>query len=75
MGYCDSSRTVLQNLKDAGCGPELVEQFMVYQEKGNRAEQLKLLSLHRKKLLEQIHQQERQICCLDYLVYQINQEV
>ncbi len=34
-------------------------------------EQINLLTAHREKLLQKIHKEERQITCLDYLIYQI----
>lgn len=62
---------IIQNLKDAGCDAEMVEQFMKLEEKGSTKDQLRLLLMHRDKLLEQVHMGERRIECLDYLVYQI----
>lgn len=66
-----STRAVLQNLKDAGCSRETVEQFMRLEEEGRTEEQIMLLSRHRSKLLDRIHKEEKRIDCLDYLVYQI----
>ena len=63
--------TVVQNLKDAGCTDEMVEKFMALQDSEGKEQQLRLLSGHRKHLLEKLHRDERQIDCLDYLVYQI----
>ncbi len=63
--------TVDQNLRDAGCTVEMVKQFFFLQDKGKKDEQLELLFRHRKGLLEQIHRGEKQIDCLDYLIYQI----
>lgn len=60
---------VIQNLKDAGCNVETIQQYLELEENGQTQKQLKLLSLHRKRLLEQIHQGEKCIDCLDYLVY------
>ena len=38
---------------------------------GQHQEQLKLLSDHRRHLLDCLHREERRIDCLDYLVYQL----
>ena len=38
---------------------------------GQYREQLRLLSDHRRLLLNRLHQEERRIDCLDYLVYQL----
>ena len=67
-----SIQAIIQNLKDAGCSPKTVEQFMSLQKEGNTEEQLKLLSLQRRHLLDRVHLDEKRIDCLDYLVYQIN---
>lgn len=63
--------TVLQNLKDAGCTDEMAEEFMALLDHDNEEQQIQFLSGHRKHLLEKLHKDERQIDCLDYLLYQI----
>ena len=65
-----SQKALLQNLKDAGCGKELIRKFMELPET-REEEQINLLTAHREKLLHKIHKEERQITCLDYLIYQI----
>ena len=65
-------RDLIQNLRDAGCGKETVEQFLCCWRTGQIQEQLRLLDQHRSRLLERVHREERRIGCLDYLVYQIN---
>ena len=72
--YMGRPDAVIQNLEDAGCDPETVAQFMEAGMAGNRQNQLKLLEQHRKRLLESVHQNEKRIDCLDYLVFQMNQE-
>ena len=63
--------TVLQNLKDAGCTDEMVEKFMALQGSEDEEQQIRLLSGHRKHLLEKLHRDEKRIDCLDYLIYQM----
>lgn len=63
--------SVIQNLKDAGCDAKTVEQFLDFMEKEQTAEQLELLSCHRRRILDDLHRDEHRIDCLDYLVYQI----
>ena len=63
--------TVLQNLKDAGCTDEMVEKFMALQDSDDEEQQIRLLSGHRKNLLERLHRDEKRIDCLDYLLYQM----
>ena len=63
--------TVQQNLRDAGCTEKMVEEFMALQAQKEEEGQIRLLSGHRKHLLENLHRKERQIECLDYLLYQM----
>lgn len=62
---------VIRNLEDAGCGKEAVERFLELGESGRKQEQLRLLEQHRKGLLKKVHENEKQIDCLDYLVFQM----
>ncbi len=57
-----SQKALLQNLKDAGCGRELIRKFMEIPQSGEE-EQINLLTAHREKLLQKIHKEERQITC------------
>ena len=60
-----------QNLEDAGCSDEMVQQFTELRDKGEEEKQLLLLSGHRKSLLDRLHREEKKIDCLDYLVYRL----
>ena len=65
---------LIQNLRDAGCGEETVSSFVDLFESGESAKAQKLLSRHRRELLDGIHKEERKINCLDYLVFQMNRK-
>lgn len=67
-----SSKTeIIQNLKDAGCRQETIDGCLICLDTGKKTEFLKRLEKHRKELLDKVHEGERQIECLDYLVFQI----
>ena len=66
--------SVIQNLKDAGCDAQCIEQFLSLGEEGKTLEQLELLSAHRRQLLDKVHQEEKRIDCLADLVYQIQKK-
>ena len=66
-----TTQALLDNLEEAGCGPEFAESFLALESAGQYREQLKLLSDHRRHLLDCLHREERRIDCLDYLVYQL----
>ncbi len=77
-----SREAVIQNMKDAGCTQDIIECCIACMEQGKKNELLKRLEEHRKGLLHKVHKtkllfeneiclEEKQIDCLDYLVYQI----
>ena len=68
-----STDAIIQNLKDAGCDSETIENFMADLQKGKQANGLKRLAVHRKNLLDSLHREQKCIDCLDYLVYQMKE--
>lgn len=66
--------SVIQNLRDAGCSPEMTEQFMQLRSENQYENQLRLLSGHRAGLLEKLHEYQRKIDCLDYLMNGMKRE-
>ena len=71
IGY-NSEEDVIQNLKDAGCDRKIIECFMECMARDDFNGQLRLMKEQRKCLLDRVHKNEKQIDCLDYLVYQID---
>ena len=70
----DSKEELVQNLRDAGCGMETIQDFHLYLDVNQKEKQLELLEKHRRQLLSNVHREEKKIYCLDYLVYQIKNE-
>lgn len=68
----DRMGLLTQNLVDAGCSETEQMQFLQLEREGRRPEQLRLLRAHRAALLERLHADQRQIDCLDYLIYQMD---
>lgn len=66
-----SKEAVIQNLEDAGCAPDTIECCIACMEQGKKKELLKRLEEHRTGLLNKVHEEEKHIDCLDYLVYQL----
>ena len=64
-------RDLMLNLRAAGFEKDMVQEYLTAWEAGEIKEQLRLLAEKRKILLDHIHLEEKQIGCLDYLVYQI----
>lgn len=67
----DRRGMLYQNLLDAGCDKELIKKCMVLMNDGRTEEALRLLSGHRTALLDNVHQGQKQIDCLDFLTYRI----
>ncbi|HIZ77161.1 MAG TPA: hypothetical protein H9669_06035 [Firmicutes bacterium] len=65
---------LFQNLKDAGCDGRTVETFFKLRKEGRQKEVLRLLSLHRASLLDQLHVSQQRLDCLDYLIYTMKRE-
>ena len=70
----EQNEKVICNLQDSGCSPEQIDQFMKCYTSGGFKMESKTLAEHRKCLLENLHMTQKQIECLDYLVYQIQKE-
>lgn len=70
----EQERTI-QNMKDAGCNEDTINRFLLCDQAGDIKGELKVLSNHRKALLDEIHKGQKEIDCLDYLVYQIEKRV
>lgn len=66
---------IIQNLKDAGCKEDVIKRFMNYAMEGKLKQQLKLLAKHRCLLLDEIHEEQKKIDCLDYLIYKMKKQV
>ena len=66
-----SIQDLSENLAAAGCDEALIREWIQLHQNHELLAQLQLLQRHRQSLLDSIHHQEHQICCLDYLVYRL----
>lgn len=71
MGQDMTEQDLLLNLKAAGFEGDMLKHYLSCWKEGKTGDQLKLLSAKRASLLEKVHRQEKQIDCLDYLVYRV----
>ena len=75
MPEASDARAILrENLKDAGCDQKTISRCEVLVQDKKKAELMRVLSLHRRALLDAVHENERRIDCLDYLIYQIGKQ-
>lgn len=70
----DQQGLLLQNLKDAGCDTETIEQCMSLSKKSDVKAMLRLLSRHKRALLAAVHERQKEIDCLDYLVFKLEHD-
>ena len=75
MGSKREEERTIQNMRDAGCSEETIQRFLLCYQANDVKGELKVLSSHRKNLLDHIHKEQKEIDCLDYLVYQIEKRV
>ena len=64
-------KVLRQMLEDSGCGSAETEKFIRCRSNGTCEDQLAVLFHHRKRLLSDSHKIQRQIECLDYLIYKL----
>lgn len=64
-----------ENLVDAGCDVSTVNACMMMAKTENKAGILRLLAKQRESLLRTVHMGQKQIDCLDFLVYSIQREL
>ena len=67
----DTFGIIYQNLKDAGCDEQMTERCMTLVNNGDYYGLLPILFQYRKTLLSTVRLGQRQIDCLDYLIYKI----
>ena len=70
----DAQAILRENLKDAGCDQDMICHCEILAQSEKKAELMRALSLHRKALLDAVHENERRIDCLDYLIYQFEKQ-
>lgn len=70
----ETEKIIYQNLIDAGCDNNITKDCMLLFKRGKPTDMLPILKQYRKKLLDSIHKGQKQIDCLDYLIYKIQKE-
>ena len=66
-----TQETIKQTLTDAGCAQETIAAFLKASEAGQENKSIRLLRQHRSKLLDHLHEEQKKLDCLDYLLYQL----
>lgn len=75
MPEASDRRAILrENLKDAGCDQDTIFRCEALAQGEMKGELMRVLSQHRRTLLDTVHENQRRIDCLDYLMYQIEKQ-
>lgn len=62
---------LLRTLKDAGGDARMIQTFFQLGKEGGTIRQLRLLSGHRKLLVRTLHEDQKKIDCLDFLMFSL----
>lgn len=62
---------MVQNLKDAGCSTDEISTICRLYDAGQVQEAVRVLRRHRCGLMDNLHESQNRVDCLDYLVYQM----
>lgn len=60
-----------QNLIDAGCDQKTTELCLTFVKEGQLLDMMPILRNQRNALLDSVHKGQKQIDCLDYLLYKL----
>ncbi len=76
MKSCDEKEILLlRNLKDAGCGAAMTEQFLACEREAKFQGERRLLLRQRRALLQKIHANQKRIDCLDFLLHSVEEKL
>jgi len=70
----EENKVLIQNLIDAGCPQEVVEVFTNCTGDNDYKRKLQILSKQRRTLVNDIHESQKKLDCLDYLICSIKTE-
>ena len=70
----DEYRDMAENLRDAGCCDAFIRDFLAQWNGRHPEAGITLLRRQRRDLLEELHEDERKLECLDYLIHRLRAE-
>ena len=73
-GEQNLKEAIIQNLKDAGCSHQQIQELLELYKQNKKEKIHKILDKHRKNVLNKVHESEKQIDCIDYFIYQIERQ-
>ena len=70
----EQEKKLSETLRDAGCGDADIQTFLALQASGKSEEAIRLLSRHRCRLLCRMHEAQKPVDILDYLICTLKKE-
>jgi hypothetical protein len=70
----DRKGKLIENLQDARCDQTTIQACLELAEKGEKKKFLNRLYVQRKQLVGAMHDDQRAIDCLDYLIFQMERK-
>lgn len=67
-------KEILNCMSDCGCDAVQTEEFLALKENCCTESCIRYLKRHRKQLMEQIHQREKKVECVDYIIRELEKE-
>ncbi len=67
----ESEVKIIENLSDAGCCTEMINDVIFLLETEQTEQGIRRLRQYRSTLMNEIHEQQRKVDCLDYMLYQL----
>lgn len=71
---CDYMEDITQNLKDAGCDADKISEIRRLYDGGQMQDAIKVLRRQRCALMDDLHESQSRVDCLDYLVSKMEKE-
>lgn len=60
-------------LRDCGCSDEQIRQYLAYETEHHKTRQIRLLMRHRRSLMQNLHQTQREIDCIDFIIRKLEE--
>jgi len=70
----NSEAYIKRGLRDCGFKAAAAEEYLQYAREQRQTEQLRLLNLHRRKLMGDLHTAQKQVDVMDFLIRSLEEE-
>lgn len=67
-------KLTIECLESLGCSRETAEQFFVLEQENRICEQIRLLNRERKNRMDDLHEAQKKVDCIDYIIRELEQK-